>query len=46
MYTILAYAIPEESRQTITTAFDDCAKITFCHDQDRLFGEIKGMNMI
>ena len=42
MYTILAYAIPEESRQNINTTLAERAKITFCHDQERLFGELKG----
>lgn len=42
MYTILAYAIPEESNEAIHTALDDKAKITFCAGEDKLFGELKG----
>jgi len=42
MYTILAYAIPEESHQNIRRALDDRAKITFCYDNEKLLGELKG----
>ncbi len=42
MYTILAYAIPEESRQIMQTALGDKARIEFCSDRDGLFAELKG----
>ncbi len=41
MYTILAYAIPEESHNTIHTAFADKAKIHYCSGKERLLGELK-----
>lgn len=42
MYTVLAYAIPEESHQTIHKALHDMAMITFCVGQENLLGELKG----
>ncbi|HIP37961.1 MAG TPA: sigma-54-dependent Fis family transcriptional regulator [Desulfocapsa sulfexigens] len=42
MYTILAYAIPEESYQTIRTALADKAKIDYCLGSEKLLGELKG----
>ncbi len=42
MYTLLAYAIPEESHQILQTAFGDKARIEFCSDRDGLFAELKG----
>lgn len=41
MYTILAYAIPEESRHIMQTALDEKASIKFCADLDGFFGEMK-----
>jgi DNA-binding NtrC family response regulator len=41
MYTILGYAIPEESHQIIRAALDDKAKITFCLGREKLLGELK-----
>ncbi|MBU0946259.1 MAG: sigma-54 dependent transcriptional regulator [Proteobacteria bacterium] len=41
MYTILAYAIPEESRHVMQAALDEKASIEFCFDQDGFFGELK-----
>lgn len=41
MYTILAYAIPEESRNVMQTALDEKASIKFCSDLDDFFGELK-----
>lgn len=42
MYTILAYAIPEESHKTIIAAFADRAKVHYCSGSERLMGELKG----
>ncbi len=42
MYTILAYAIPEESHKTIHAALADRAKIHYCSGIERLLGDLKG----
>jgi DNA-binding NtrC family response regulator len=42
MYTILAYAIPEESHGIMLTALDERARIVFCSGKDNLLGEISG----
>ncbi len=42
MYTILAYAIPEESHETIRAALADRGRIRFCSGKERLLGELKG----
>ena len=42
MYTILAYAIPEESHGIMLTALDERAKTVFCSGKDNLLGEISG----
>jgi DNA-binding NtrC family response regulator len=42
MYTILAYAIPEESHQIIHAALDDRANIIFCFGREKLLRELKG----
>ncbi len=42
MYTILAYAIPEESHKTIHQALADRARISFCGGKDHLLSELKG----
>lgn len=42
MYSVLAYAIPEESQHSIRAALADRAKITFCTGLERLLGELKG----
>ena len=42
MYTILAYAIPEESHKNIHTALADRAKIHYCSGRERLLAELKG----
>ena len=41
MYTILAYAIPEESRHIMQTALAEKTSIEFCSDKDDFFGELK-----
>ncbi len=42
MYTILAYAIPEESHDIMRTALDERAKTVFCSGKNNLLGEISG----
>ncbi len=42
MYTILAYAIPEESRALLQKALSERARIVFCTDKSELFGELRG----
>jgi len=42
MYTILAYAIPEESHDIMHAALDDRAKVTFCTGRENLLTELKG----
>lgn len=41
MYTILAYAIPEESREMLQKALSERARISFCTVNEELFGELK-----
>ncbi|MBU1233133.1 MAG: sigma-54 dependent transcriptional regulator [Proteobacteria bacterium] len=41
MYTILAYAIPEESRHIMQTALNEKASIEFCSDLDSYFEKLK-----
>ncbi len=42
MYTILAYAIPEESQAVLQKALSERARIFFCSDKSELFGELRG----
>lgn len=42
MYTILAYAIPQESQRIMQKSFSEKAQIFFCSDRAELFGELKG----
>jgi len=42
MYTILAYAIPEESHNILNKALDGKANICFCSGQDSLMSVLKG----
>ncbi len=41
MYTLLAYAIPEESRQIMQSALGDKARIEFCSHRDGLFTKLQ-----
>ncbi len=41
MYSILAYAIPEESHQNVHAALDTSSTITFCTGKEKLLGELK-----
>ncbi len=41
MYTILAYAIPEESKDMLQKALSERSIISFCSVKDELFGELK-----
>ncbi len=41
MYTILASAIPEESRVVMESAFKNMAKVKFCSADNTLFNELK-----
>lgn len=42
MYTILAYAIPEESHGIMLAALDEIARTVFCSGKNNLLGEISG----
>lgn len=42
MYTILAYAIPEESQSVLETALSEEARIVFCEERSELFAELRG----
>ena len=42
MYTILAYALPEESQNVLQTALSEEARIVFCQDKAELFAELRG----
>jgi len=41
MYTILAYAIPEESKEILQKALSERARIFFCSDKSELLGELR-----
>ena len=42
MYTILAYALPEESQDVLQTALSEEARIVFCEEHTELFAELRG----
>lgn len=41
MYTILAYAIPEESQEILKKGLDDRARVFFSTEKSELFGELR-----